>query len=217
MGIQLDAMADAVVQGVQRRFPGYKGQYDSLPALGADRRIARGPNESDAGYAARLILWLDSVKGHPTRGGPYAMLAQLHGYWQGAFRIALIYRTGYGFFMGLPADPTLQPLGTVTRGFIFPWTDTTEDALGTPLAHWTLFFEWLPGVSNDGLWGDPGLWGDGGLWGCSLSPTEVEDLILVPTEWNSADATGHVTLLSTAQYNDPSTWQTPGLVSIPVA
>ncbi len=200
LGVQLDAMADALVAGVKRRFPGYQGQYDSLPACGADRRVARGPAETDAGYAARLLLWLDPIQGHPTRGGPYAMLAQLHGYWVGAFPIALVYRTGARFLMATD--------GTITRDTI-AWGDTG-------IATWTLVFRWTPPLNNDGLWGDPGLWGDGGVWGSDLTPTTVADLLLVPTEWNSADARGQVTLAPPIIWADVNQWQDGTLVMIPV-
>ena len=203
IGINIDASADALVAGVKRRFPGYNGQYDSLPAIGADRRMARGPSELDASYAARLLTWL-GPQGHPTRGGPYAMLTQLYGYWQGTFAMTLVYRTGAAFAMSTSGVITRTTIGN-------PWPlNTTEQA------HWRLFFDWPGTLTTDGLWGDPGVWGDGGIWGSNITPLTVSQCLLVPTEWNTATAIGHVALLPHGTYVDPSHWFDPGLVSIPV-
>lgn len=210
MGVQVDGVAAALVEGTKRRFPGLDGQYDTLPLIGAERRIARGPYETDQGYAARLIPWLDD---HATRGGPYAMLAQLHGFWSGAFEIALVYRTGKRF--------SLHTDGTITRDFISPWASYGTNADGKQLCKWKLFFAWPGPLSNDGLWGSlgssgDGHWGDGGIWGSSLTPTQVQNILLVPTEWNCAHAHGSVSLLPPTVWADTSHWQDPGLVCLSI-
>lgn len=208
--IVIDDCASMLIAGVKRRFPGYLGEYDSLPLIGAQRRIARGPLETDAGYAARLIPWLDC---HRTRGGPYAMLAQLYGFWSGAFQIALVYTSGKRFL--------LHTDGTITRDYIAGWAGYGVDSMGRTLAQWKLFFQWPTAIGNDGLWGSVGstgnaFWGDGGIWGVDLTAAQVQNLLLVPTEWNAAHTHGTVCLLPPSVWPDTSHWQDPGLVSLAV-
>jgi hypothetical protein len=178
---QLDVLQDATIAGVKLRFPGAYS-YESLPLLGRDRRIRRGRFEADETYASRLLPWLDD---HQRRGGPYALLAQLHAHYAPHnFGIELRYVTGRNFVMALD--------GTVTRG------DVTWTPPGNPAqwARWWLIYQWPDPVDDDGLWGDPGIWGDGGVWGSNLSPAEVRDIRLVPREWNAAHAIGRITLVS---------------------
>lgn len=104
IAIQLDAMGDALVAAVKMRFPGVYS-FDSLPELGRERRIRRGQLETDANYATRLTRWLED---HRRRGGAYALLAQLHAYYDPApVNISLEYRSGARFVMA--------PDGSVTR------------------------------------------------------------------------------------------------------
>src|SRR5690606_17408066 len=134
------------------RFPGFAG-YTSLPELGRDRRIRRGLIESDATYAARLLRWLDD---HPNRGGPYAMLRQLHAFFApNNFRIELINTSGRRYTMAID--------GTITRDDV-TWTPGPPcDLAGGEWARWWLFFFVPDPPIGEGLWGDPGIWGDGGL------------------------------------------------------
>jgi hypothetical protein len=183
IGIQLDVLADMAVNAVGLRFP-RAAQPDALAGIGQDRKIPRGRSEPAATYAARLRRWLDD---HRTRGGPYAMLAQLHAFW-GAdpFQIWLYYASGKGFAMS-------------TAGVI---TNSANSPVVGDWARWWLYFEWPDAVASDGLWSDPGTWSDGGVWDSGLTPNEVEDIRNVPREWNAAHATGTIILI------DPTTHQT---------
>lgn len=185
VAVQLDALADGLVAGVKLRFPGVY-TLESLPLIGRERRIRRGRFESDESYARRLGPWLDL---HRVRGGPYALLAQLHAYYYpNNFPIELRYTTGRQFVMS-PAD------GSVVRGDVV-WT---PPGLATRWARWWLFYTWPTPIQKDGVWGDPGAWGDGGVWGSNLSPAEVRDVRLIPREWGAAHATGRIVLVSPAQ------------------
>lgn len=96
MGVQVDMLGEALVAGIKSRFPGLYSD-ESLPVIGRERRIARGPAETSATYAVRLRRWLDD---HRLRGGPYAMLAQLYAYHApNNFDVALVYRNGRRFLM----------------------------------------------------------------------------------------------------------------------
>lgn len=126
MAAEVDAAADALIAGVKSRFPNYYSA-ESLPLIGRERRIARGPLESDGSYGLRLMRWLDD---HRRRGGAYALLAQLHAYWSpGAFPVDLVYRNGRRYRMD--AD------GIVTRDFV---TGFSPDHTPERWAQWYLFF-----------------------------------------------------------------------------
>ena len=137
-GAQLDAFADTLIAGVKMRFPGLYSM-ESLSLIGRERRISRGLLENDATYAARLPRWLDD---HRRRGGPYAMLAQLHAYYSPPFHIELIYRSGRRY--------TMAPDGTVTRDDIV-WN---PDGNPAQWARWWLFLytdDYLPPLTAQQL------------------------------------------------------------------
>lgn len=173
-GVQLDAFSDALLEGVQRRFPGYKGAYDSLAPLGRERRIYRGQLEGDAAYAARLTGFFAS---HRTRGGPYALLTQLYHYFApDYFQIDLIYYSGRRFTL----DKTLLDGGAsvdeaITRDDV-TWTPDTDSARW---ARW-----WLLYYTDQ--------------WAVT-PPTaeEIAELRLVPRQWNAAHPIGTIVLLPT--------------------
>lgn len=138
-GLMADIFADALVAGVASRFPGVYG-FESLPAIGRERRITRGLAETDLAYAARLRRWLED---HKRRGGPYALLSQLYAYYgPNNFPITLLYRSGRRFDMA--AD------GTVTRSIDTRFAPDTNPA---QWARWWLFFA-LPQDALDGLTDD---------------------------------------------------------------
>jgi hypothetical protein len=179
LGALFDEMQANLVAGVKLRFPGLY-TYESLPLLGRERRIRRGRLETEAVYASRMLPWLDH---HRLRGGPYALLEQLHAHFAPAnFAIVLRYTSSRRFSMDVA--------GTVTR----------DDSAWSPphgttrWARWWLFYDWPEPLDTDGLWGDPGTWTDGGVWGSNLSPTEVRDLRMVPREWNAQHAVGFLVL-----------------------
>jgi hypothetical protein len=202
IGQHVDAYADAVVAGVKLRFPGFYTD-ESLPLIGRERRIRRGPNESAATYATRLLRWLDD---HRHRGNPYTMLAQLFAYYApNSFAITMVYRSGRYFAM--------DANGVVTRG---DFDTSTWDDLPEQWARWWLFYDWPDDVGSDGVWDDPGVWDDDGLWDSDLTVADAYDLRLVPTEWNAARSLGTVVLLSgdielwdfpIGTWDDPGVWE----------
>ena len=179
----LDGLDDAVTTGVKARYPGLV-MFESLKHIGAERRIRRGRYEGDEQYADRLIRWLDD---HRRRGGPYAMLEQLHAHYRpNNFPVELRYASGRNYVME-PVD------GSIVRGDV---TWTPPDDPPERWARWWLFYQWPEPIDDDGVWGDPGTWGDGGVWGSNLTPAEVRDIRLVPREWNAQHAMGRIVLIS---------------------
>lgn len=212
IGVHLDAFADAITDGVKQRFPNvYSG--DALPELGRERRIRRGRTETNPVYASRLVRWLDD---HRRRGGPYALLAQLHAHFAPAnFPIDLLYYPS-PLLGGAAVRFRMDVDGNVTR-------DTVEwlpDADAEHWARWWLFYFWPDPIGDDGVWDDPGEWDPDpdeiippGVWDSELTLAEVEALRLVPREWNAAHPFGTVVLLSpgTELWDYPEgTWDEPG-------
>lgn len=112
----LDDIADRGYRAVALRFPSTENE-SALSYLGSDRRIPRGPGESAGSYASRLVPWLDA---HRLRGGPYALLKQLHAYHsESPRRIDLVYASGTRFVM--------EPDGTITRDSI-TWREDSDPA-----------------------------------------------------------------------------------------
>jgi hypothetical protein len=189
-GAQIDVFADALVAGVKLRFPNYYSA-ESLPLIGRERRISRGLLETDAVYADRLTRWLDD---HRRRGGPYAMLAQLHAYYQpSTFPTALIYRSGRRYLMDVD--------GAVTRDDI----SFHPDGAPEQWARWWLVLEsdaYMPPLSDE----------------------DRADIALIPTEWNAAHCTGTIIVLPSGGelwdyplghvWDEPGTWNTPDVVSV---
>lgn len=182
IGSQWDALTDMAVATNTIGFPGVYSD-ESLPMLGRERRIRRGRIESAAGYAVRLKRWLTD---HRTRGGPYAMLAQLFAYYTGNhFPIRLVYRSGRAFHMDVDGSVVMLDQ---------PWS---PDSQPEKWARWWLFYEWPTPVAPAHILGEPGLI-VGPTWtlGSGLTPTEVYDLRIVPKEWNAAHAIGNITLVN---------------------
>lgn len=194
LGVQIDAFGDALTAGVKSRFPLYYSN-DSLAMIGRERRISRGLSEPEATYGKRLQRWLDDHRG---RGGPYALLAQLHAYFApNNFAIDLIYRNGRRFRMS--AD------GTITRDTV---QNFTPDANPAQWARYWLFFY------TD-------------AYPAPISTSTRADLRLVPHEWNAAHCLGTIVIFPTGSemwnfpldhaWNEPGTWNTGGSVdTIPV-
>jgi hypothetical protein len=198
LALHLDVILQMAVEAVRRRYPGLDS-HDSLPLIGSERRITRGRNESDATYAARVMRWLDD---HRLRGGPYAMLRQIYAHFAAApFLITLRYYSGRQYAMDLD--------GNVVRSDV-SWL---PDAASNRWARWWLFYDWPASVVDEGAWGDLGNWGDGGTWGTSLTVEEVEDIRVVPRQWNAGHIIKGRIVLSegtTELWGAPGDWGDPG-------
>jgi hypothetical protein len=198
IGLHLDTLVRMAQEAVRRRFPGLDSD-DSIPLIGRERRITRGRAEPTAIYASRLARWLTD---HRLRGGPYAMLAQLYAHFAAApFAIELRYYSGRRFEM--------DTAGAIVRGDV-AWL---PDARSDNPCRWWLFYDWPTVVFDDGGWGDVGTWGDGGTWGTNLSVEEVEDIRIVPRQWNAGHITkGRIVLSegSTELWGAPGDWGDPG-------
>lgn len=86
VGYSLDIMKAAMLErfrlGLLARFPqngpnGETAPPDALVAIGRDRRVVRALDETDAEYAARLLLWLDD---RVRQGNPFMLMQKLAEY-----------------------------------------------------------------------------------------------------------------------------------------
>jgi hypothetical protein len=178
--LQLRALIDMATAAIKIRFPGLYSN-ETLPIIGRERKIRRGRVETDETYARRLLRWWDD---HKRRGGPYALLEQLHAYYApNNFPIELVYASGRRFSLAVD--------GTITKDDI-SWPNPPA----AKWARWWLIFHWPEVLEGPGKWGESGdKWGAGGVWGSGLSRAEVDSIRLIPAEWNAAHTLGMILIM----------------------
>lgn len=159
IGTQIDAMADAAFWALKARYPGIVDPLHTLPPLGKDRRIRRGPAESSATYAQRLRNWREVNR---RRGLGYLMLTEMQKVMAPyACDCWIVHNRGTS---ATPAEDgralKMSSAGVFTEYDQAWYWDDSEDL--------TRF--WVVITIPDGLleldtyWGDAGDWGDGGYW-----------------------------------------------------
>ena len=188
VGYTVDTLKDAFVErlrkGLLARFPqndptgATTAPDDALAALGRDRRIIRGINESSQTYAARLVRWWDDWK---TAGNPFALMKQLAAYTGAgpAFRTVDI----RGNWYSLNADKT-QAVGINLANW--DW-DGDPMALTKWSRFWVVIYPnglWVPGPN----WGDVGfVWGaPGATWGSTATQDQVASVKAIVSDWKPA-------------------------------
>lgn len=179
-GLHLDAIAEGANAAVLHRFPGSTLRFDSLPAVGADRKILRGRYESDSNYARRLRGWLDT---HRIRGNMRGLLRQTWIYWGGTVELVAIYLSG--------RYQRLTTGGTLTDSTIPGWDPTPHD-----WTVWDLLLTWPAPIGYDAAWGSFGAWDDGGVWDYDLTVEEAEQIRLVPQSQLAAHSTARIHLVN---------------------
>ena len=188
VGYTVDTLKDAFVSrlraGLLARFPqndpagATTAPDDALAAMGRDRGIIRGINESSQRYAVRLVRAIDDWQ---TAGNPFTLLKQLAAYCGPgpAFRTVDV----RGNWYSIAADGTPSALINVAN---WDWD-------GDPLAleKWSRF--WVV-IYPNGLW-LPGLnWGDGGFvygapgatWGTTATTDQVASVRGIVSDWKPA-------------------------------
>lgn len=190
IGLHCDAIADLVVYAVRKRFP-VAGAFDALPLIGTERKMIRGPAETDEVYASRLATWLDA---HKLRGNPYALLQQLHLYYApNNFPIELVYASS-AFQFKLAVD------GTITWGYS-NWEEPDGDT--ARWSRWRLIYHWPDTLPPPDIWDGPGAWDSFGVWDTSLSPEIIQQIKAIPEAWNAAHCEGCKVILVNGT---PDTW-----------
>lgn len=191
VGYTVDVVADAFMErlrlGHLARFPQNDptGQTtapdDALAAIGRDRRIIRGINESAPGYARRLVRAIDDWK---TAGNPFALMAQLSAYCGPgpAFRTVDVRGNWY----------SRAANGTQTTDINVANWDWDGDPYA--LKKWARF--WIV-IYPNGLWTVGPNWGDVGFvwgaanatWGTTATQDEVTSVKAIVRDWKPAGTT----------------------------
>lgn len=184
VGYTLDLIRDAYARraelGLLARLPeqdpdGTSAPADALAAMGRDRRVIRGRNETDAGFVRRLKRWLDDRK---TAGNPFTLMQRLAEYTGDGPAFRTYDSSGNSYSRAADGTRSLA-LGTA-------WDWDGDD--GTNWARfWVVIYPnglW----SAEGTWGS-GTWGDGDLWGATISADEVATLQALVADWKPAGTT----------------------------
>ena len=182
-GYVLDVVKDAFMQrllsGLLVSFPqqdpsGTPAPDDALAAMGHDRQIVRGINESSMSYAARLAGFR---KPWQTIGNPFTLLDQLAAY-LGPLPVMRTVDVR-GKWCTRAADGTRS----VVRANNWDWdSDPT-------LNRWARF--WVI-IYPNGLWTEAPNWGSGRnfgpdhSWGTSATPDQVSSVQAIVRQWKPA-------------------------------
>lgn len=170
VGYALDLVKDAFIKrlvlGNRARFPfdpsDPSGQRtappDALDAMGRDRRVFHGINETPQTFASRLVTWLDERQ---TCGNPFTLMRQLAAYTGASTGCSFRTVDARGNWYSRAADGTET---AVLKTGNWNWDDRPLDELGR--TRWSRFWViiypgtlWAPSSFN---WGDtagPG-WGE---------------------------------------------------------
>lgn len=206
IGDQLDNLVDRTVDGVKLRFPTDESDDLAISYIGAERRIRRGPGESEQTYARRLRRWWDDHRG---RGGPYALLRQLDAFFESWLnvRMDVVYASGTRRWI----DDAVP--GVITRDAVV-WD---ADGTGKWARTWVFFYvsALIPSIGDtivtsddDELITEGGdtLVTDGTISPDALSASEEEIFRTIPREWSAAHIDKiHVVLL----WDDRRLWNYP--------
>jgi len=92
LALMIDVSLQRLRSGLEARFPSRAGA-SAQALIGGDRLIARGRDETEAHYAARLAAWR-YPRGHRVRGSVFALLEQIGEYFGGALSLYGIDRSG---------------------------------------------------------------------------------------------------------------------------
>jgi hypothetical protein len=185
-----DTFAERLREGLLARFPqqdaaGTPGSDDALAAIGRDRRIVRGINESSTAYAARLPKWLDDWK---FAGNPFALLKKLAEYCPAGMSFRTVDARGNWFSRAADGTQTV-----LLKQYNWDWdgsiaTTNTPFVAGQLKRTWSRFWViiypngYWASVRN---WGDPGAkWGDPGVaWGANILPEQAATLRGIVSDW----------------------------------
>lgn len=181
-----DAFMRRLVFGLRVRFPqdpiDPTGQTtapeDALAAMGRDRRVVRGINESAASYAARLVTWLDERQ---TAGNPFTMMRQLAAYTGAStgcsFRTVDVRGNWYSRDANGVESAVLKTSNWDWDGDTARWSRFW--VIIYPGTLWTATTDtWAGGLK----WGDPTL-----VWGfADMTPEHATTLRAIVNDWKPA-------------------------------
>lgn len=192
VGYSLDIIKDAFAErarlGLLVRFPqqdanGTPGPNDALVAMGRDRRVVRGINETDTVYAARLKDWLIDRR---RTGNPFVLMKQLSAYCASTPGLSFATVDVRGnWYMRDSSGVETSSLDTGN----WNWDGDT--------ASWARFWVIIyPSTlwTAESTWGS-GAWGDTtGTWGCTATPEQATTLRSIIADWKPGGTNGNIIL-----------------------
>jgi hypothetical protein len=150
IAIQVDALTEMAKQALMARFPGFN--ESATAELCRNRKITRGPNETEVQITARLMTWLDDKR---LLGHPVGIEKELDAFFTGhSMHFRIVFNNGNYW----DSDS-----GVITIGWM-PWN--WDSRFDLPARFWLLL--WIPIGDiwyDDETFGDTGDVGDGGVIG----------------------------------------------------
>lgn len=192
LAVPVETLVDRTTQSVKKRFP--TDDNDALNLIGKERAILRGPGEDAETYAGRLVIWWDT---HRTRGGPYALLQQMHAFFRFIMNVQIDLVNNAGQETGTPGTHIVNRYSVDADGVITR-DDLTWNGDGEAPPKWARYFlifhlesPFLPLSILTTESGEPILTEDGEeiLVETSIYDLSDEDkalLCTVPHQWNAA-------------------------------
>lgn len=184
LGVLLDGFVERARLGLLARWPEYDPPADALAAMGRDRGIIRGINESADAYAVRLIPWLDA---HKKRGTAFELIRQIRAYLGGNITVRTVDERGNWYT--IDADGVQS---YVLDAGNWDWDGSTPPTKRGRF--WVIIYppDTAAAVFKVGpTWGDPSLWGGawgtaGYTWGSTATPDQVQSVRAIVREWKPA-------------------------------
>lgn len=196
VGYSLDLIKDAFVErarlGHLARFPqqgpdGTAGPTDAIAALGRDRRVVRGLNETLEAYALRLIKWLDDRR---TAGNAFALMQKLAEYTGDGCVFKTVDARGNWYVRAVDGTRTYY-----LKKANWEWDNHPID-IPTGKKRWSRFWViihpasslWTPQPQN---WGDAAgpRWGQAQYtWGSTATLEQVQTVRAIIADWKPANA-----------------------------
>lgn len=216
LGYALDLVKDAFMERARLahlyRFPqqdanGTPGPTDALAAMGRDRRVVRGIDETDRTYAGRLPDWLIDRR---RSGNPYVLMKQLAAYCGDtgcSFRTYDVRGNCYS----RAADGTET---AVLNTGLWDWDGDTE----AWARFWVIVYPGTLWVASGQEWGDAGTWGNTtSVWGSTtITAEQVVTLRALVNDWKPAGTRcQHIVLALDPASFDPAAPEPDGLWAKP--
>lgn len=184
IGFAIDALADGITEamlegllvGLPQNDPTGEttAPDDALQAMGRDRRILRGMNETAQDYARRLIPWLDD---HRARGTAYALMKQLAGYLGEGFSFRTYDVRGNCY------SRSTTGVETYDAATSWDWDGNTDRWA----RFWVVIYPSSAWVVSTLDYGDTTpKWGGGAQWGVAIPREQIAGCRSIISEWKPA-------------------------------
>ena len=183
VGYSLDLMKDAFIErlrlGHLARYPqqdaaGTPAPADALAAIGRDRRVVQGINETGAAYAVRLRAWLDDRK---RAGNPYALMQKLAEYVGGGSSFRIVDNSGNWYHRA--AD------GTETR--LLNQGNWNWDGEANKWSRfWVIIYPGTTWSTGPRTWGATPYGLTEPRWGCTATADQAATVRFLVDDWKPA-------------------------------